>query len=101
MQGRGQGQLAVEGLVTRMVYAWCGLSPEFMALIRAGKLQAWNFPFGVGEDTRIEYLPCAALPQAWSPTGGDCLAPPPERMRLRQLFSAHLWASVHQCFRVR
>lgn len=47
-KGRGQGQLAVEGLITRMVYAWCGLSPEFMQLIRAGKLDAWNLPFGVG-----------------------------------------------------
>ena len=47
-KGRGQGQLAVEGLITSMVYAWCGLSPEFMELMRAGKLEAWNLPFGVG-----------------------------------------------------
>lgn len=27
--------------------SWTGLCPEFVALARAGKLQAWNLPLGV------------------------------------------------------
>ncbi|KAK9845414.1 hypothetical protein WJX81_005954 [Elliptochloris bilobata] len=46
-KGRGLSVLAAEGLVTRYTYSWTGLCPEFVALARAGKLQAWNLPLGV------------------------------------------------------
>lgn len=65
-KGRGQGQLAVEGLITSMVYAWCGLSPEFMKLMRAGKLEAWNLPFGVGAPPLIHPIIFASIHKAGS-----------------------------------
>jgi acyl CoA:acetate/3-ketoacid CoA transferase len=47
-KGRGMGVLAKEGLVTSMVYAWLGVCPEFLPLIRDSKIEAWNLPFGCG-----------------------------------------------------
>ena len=48
-QGRGLNVLAKDGLVTRYVFAWSGLSPGFHKLAQARRLEAWNLPLGVGE----------------------------------------------------
>ena len=71
-RGRGQGRLAVDGLITSMVYSWCGLSPEFMTLIRAGKLEAWNLPFGVGEPTPPPPTCCNRM-LAFAPSASDAM----------------------------
>eukprot|EP00884_Botryococcus_braunii_P016506 jgi/Botrbrau1/3539/Bobra.341_2s0065.1 len=50
-KGRGFGRLAAKGLVSQLVYAWIGLSPEFMPLIQSGEIQGWNLPLGVMSHT--------------------------------------------------
>ena len=46
-KGGGLGRLAAPGLLSRLIYAWAGASPEFTSLIAAGGLEAHNLPLGV------------------------------------------------------
>ncbi|EFN53785.1 hypothetical protein CHLNCDRAFT_36346 [Chlorella variabilis] len=46
-KGRGLDQLAVEGLVDRLIYGWTGTAPGFLKLVRENKVQAYNLPLGV------------------------------------------------------
>lgn len=46
-KGRGYDVLAVEGLVSSMVYAWTATAPKLADLARKNKVKAWNLPLGM------------------------------------------------------
>ncbi|KAK9817065.1 hypothetical protein WJX72_009007 [[Myrmecia] bisecta] len=46
-KGRGLDVLAAPGLVASLTYAWAGMSPKLLSLVRDHRLPAWNLPLGV------------------------------------------------------
>ena len=46
--------------MAKYIYAWSGLSPTFQKLAKAGKLEAWNLPLGVGLPESCLQVPDAA-----------------------------------------
>lgn len=44
---RGFGVLAREGLLKRVIYAWTASAPQFVPLVKDGKVEAYNLPLGI------------------------------------------------------
>lgn len=49
-KGRGMDALAVDSLVDSLVFAWTGLSPKYLELIKQNKVLGWNLPLGVSKN---------------------------------------------------